>query len=304
MTSPASTPPNTPTASPYTVAMDPNLPPFDGDQEDENPRDFIKKLRKFVAYGNMHQASDTEKIDYFSCSLKDGGPAEMWFEDLPSGEKDTWAHLLDAFDIRWPVTQRAAKNQEDRQEELGEIRITEEELGTKEKVNGREIHAHIAWADKAQHAANAIPDSNNLLVKMTRDNCPPLLKALVPASHKTWTAFFNAVCTINIDNLRERIEREKHDKDIENKLRRLRAITAAPPTQAKALVAAFSRMQLSAPTLTPTVNNAARNTNSAATQVTVPQQNLQIQRPNAEKWAIILQLPRPTTTTDAGRTAY
>ncbi|KAG6838742.1 hypothetical protein C0991_009031, partial [Blastosporella zonata] len=193
--------------------MDPNIPQFDGDMENKNLRDFIKRTKKFVMYRSMRQATDAEKIDYFSCSLKDGGPAETWFEDLPAAEKDTWTHLLDAFDVRWPVTRRAAKNQEEQQEELGKIRITEEELGRKVRVNGREVHAHIAWADKIQRAANAIPDSNNLLVKTTRDNSPKSLKALVPASHKTWAMYCDAVRAINIDNLRERIEKEKSNRD-------------------------------------------------------------------------------------------
>ncbi|KAG6852606.1 hypothetical protein C0991_010535 [Blastosporella zonata] len=217
-TSPLSTPPNTPTISQHIPMMDTNIPQFDGDDGDESPRDFIKKVKTHITYGNMCQATDTEKIDYFSCLLVDGGPAETWFEDLPSGERDTWAHLLSAFDTRWPATRRSAKNQEEWQVELWDIRITEEELGMKVKVKGREVQAHIAWADKIQRAANAIPDTNNLLVKVTQDSSPPSLKALVPASYRTWTTFCDAIRAINLDNLQEKMEREKHDKDVENKL--------------------------------------------------------------------------------------
>jgi hypothetical protein len=58
----------------------------------------------------------------------------------------------------------AQKSTAEKQVELEGEKITEEELGTKVKVNGREVYAHVAWANKVEKLVKVIPDNNNLLV--------------------------------------------------------------------------------------------------------------------------------------------
>ena len=52
----------------------------------------------------------------------------------------------------------------EKQAELEGEKITEAELGKKVKVNGAEVYTHVAWANKVEKLAKAIPDNNNLLV--------------------------------------------------------------------------------------------------------------------------------------------
>ncbi|KAG6823650.1 hypothetical protein H0H92_009536 [Tricholoma furcatifolium] len=87
-----------------------------------------------------------------------------WFTGLELAKKTSWATL---------------------QEELKEARITEEELGKKVAVNGVEVYTHFAWADRVERLAKAISDTNNLLVKGTRDGMAPSLRSLVPHTMDT-----------------------------------------------------------------------------------------------------------------------
>ncbi|KJA13380.1 hypothetical protein HYPSUDRAFT_209585 [Hypholoma sublateritium FD-334 SS-4] len=59
------------------------IQPFHSDGENnENPQDFLKSINYNV--------------------LKSDSPAEDWFMGLPSTSTDTWAHLVNAFNSKWP----------------------------------------------------------------------------------------------------------------------------------------------------------------------------------------------------------
>ena len=83
---------------------------------------------------------------------------------LEPAKKTTWKDLCIAFKERWPERAIAQKSTVERQAELEGENITEAELGKKVKVNGTEMYAHVAWANKLERLAKAIPDNNNLLV--------------------------------------------------------------------------------------------------------------------------------------------
>ncbi|KAG6838955.1 hypothetical protein C0991_007042 [Blastosporella zonata] len=278
---------------------DTDLPPFHGDKQDESPRDFINRIKKFFMFGRGRDESDMDKIDYFSFSLKDGGVAAAWFEGLAPEKKDTWTNLMIAFDERWPATQAATKTLSERQEELAEIKLREEELGTKVTVAGADVHAHVAWADRVERAAKAIPDNDNLLVRQSRSNMPPSLKALVPASRATWKTFCDAVRAVNMADLREEMEERKRTSKLEEEVRQLRTIAAAPPAPTKALTVALGTSTPTPAFMIPRVNNAA-----PVMQPRPAQQNTQQQRSDAEKWTLIQQLPQPEAISDASRARY
>ncbi|KAG6852423.1 hypothetical protein C0991_012145, partial [Blastosporella zonata] len=297
--SPLSTPPNTPLPSPCIDMADTDLPLFHGDKQDESPRDFINRIKKFFMFGRGRDESNMDKIDYFSFLLKDSGVAAAWFEGLSPERKDTWTNLMIAFDKQWPATQAATKTLSERQEELAEIKLREEELGTKATVAGADVHAHVAWADRVEQAAKAIPDNDNLLVRQSWSNMPPSLKALVPALRATWKTFCNAVQAVNMADLREEMEEQKHTNKLEEEVRQLRTITAAPPTLAKALAVALG-------TSTPTLAYVIPRANNAAPMMQpIPaQQNTQQQQSDTKKWTLIQQLPQPEAISDASRARY
>ncbi|KAG5633384.1 hypothetical protein H0H81_008265, partial [Sphagnurus paluster] len=153
------------------------IAPFYGEDDDskESARDFLNKLERMYMRSTF---TEPDKIRYFELSLKDGGPASQWFQDLAATEKATWSALANAFKIRWPAKTAASKTQAEKLAELRETKITEEELGKKVKVGGIEVYTHVAWADKIERLAKALSDNSNLLVQSMRDNMAPSLKAL------------------------------------------------------------------------------------------------------------------------------
>ena len=196
--------------------------PFTGEEDDTlDPRDFLKRVQRFL----MTTAAaweDDDKITYFETWLKSRSTAEQWFANLEAAKKATWKELCLAFKERWPERPIVQKSMAEKQAELEGEKITEAELGTKVKVNGAEVYAHVAWANKMEKLAKAIPDDNNLLVVSCRRQLPPTLKALVSSSNDTWTTFCTAVCTIRPVDIEEEKEKQGRQARIEGELQRVR----------------------------------------------------------------------------------
>ena len=135
---------------------------FTGEDDDTmDPRDFLKKVQRYLMATTW---DDGEKVDYFETWLKSGSAAEQWFRNLEAPKKNTWKNLCTTFKERWPERAVVQKTTAEKQAELEGEKITEAELGTKVKVNGTDVYAHVAWANKVEKLAKAILNNNNLLV--------------------------------------------------------------------------------------------------------------------------------------------
>ena len=149
--------------------------PFTREDNDiMDPRDFLKRVQHYLMATTW---DDEEKVIYFKTWLKSRSAAEQWFKDLEPVKKAMWRVLCTEFKGRWPEKPLRQKSMVEKQMELEGEKIMEVELGTKVKVNGVEVYAHIAWANKVERLAKAIPDTNNLLVVGCWQQLPPMLKA-------------------------------------------------------------------------------------------------------------------------------
>ncbi|KIK01686.1 hypothetical protein K443DRAFT_6740 [Laccaria amethystina LaAM-08-1] len=135
---------------------------FTGEDNDTiDPRDFLKKVQHYLM---VMMWDDEEKVDYFEMWLKSGSTAKQWFKDLKVTKKAMWKELCITFKEQWPERPTLQKSTAEKQAELEGERIIEAELGTKVKVNGTEVYAHITWANKVEKLAKEIPGDNNILV--------------------------------------------------------------------------------------------------------------------------------------------
>jgi hypothetical protein len=274
-----------------------NDEPFTGEDDDTmDPRDFLKRTQRFLMATTWE---DEDKINYFETWLKSGSVAEQWFRSLEAAKKTTWKELCIAFKERWPERAVTQKTTAEKQAELEGEKITEAELGTKVRVNGTETYAHIAWANKVEKLARAVPDNNNLLVVGCRRQLPPTLKALVSSSHDTWTSFCTAVRAIRPLDIEEEKERQDKQTRIEGELQRVRQQQQRQPpaSPSSALGQAFRNFSVR-PIPQPQFQPA-----SVATPV--PNQMYRgPQRTDTEKLALIARIPPPQPNTPAGWAAY
>ena len=134
---PKKTPPTQDTMSSEPVA------PFHGDKDDENPEDFLRSF-----FRRMGTNGDDIKKQQFPNFLQADSVADEWFDDLKADDKSTWAKIETAFRTRWPRKKAVKKTNEEYEDEIRELTLKMEEVRKKEKVAGREVYTHIAWADK------------------------------------------------------------------------------------------------------------------------------------------------------------
>ncbi|KAH9924247.1 hypothetical protein B0H21DRAFT_678791, partial [Amylocystis lapponica] len=152
---------------------------------------------------------DAGKIEFFRTTLSSGYVATLWFTGLPVSDKTSWAAFEAAFVDRWPATPYIPKSRAEYQTELCNCIITEEELGTRVVVAGRETPSHTAWANKIESLAKACTDLTGSLITIVRGKLPHSLKKRLPDTHTSWATFCDAVHAIPMTAIQESLEANK-----------------------------------------------------------------------------------------------
>ncbi|KIJ90313.1 hypothetical protein K443DRAFT_15340 [Laccaria amethystina LaAM-08-1] len=229
---------------------------FAGEDDDTtDPRDFLKRVQRYLMAMTWE---DEEKVEYFETWLKSRSAAEQWFKSLEAAKKMTWKELSE------------------KQVELEGEKITEAELGTKVKVNGREVYAHVAWANKVEK----------------------LVKALVNSLHDTWTTFCGAVRAIRPLDIEEQKERQEKQTWMEGELQRVRQQQRQPPSSPSSVLGPAFRNFSVGSIPKPRFQPVATNTQAPQQQYRGPQ------RMDAKKLSIIACIPQPHPNTANGWAAY
>jgi hypothetical protein len=286
--------------------MTESIPKFWGDDnhEDENPQDFINSIE--ILFVQRPNFTDAQKLKTFQLYLKSGSVAKQWWNGLPSTDNDTWDHLVSAFGTRWPEKTPTVKTVEEKQAALERARITEDEVGTRVKIQGVEEFAHVVWADKIEKLATAIPDTNGLLIGAIRKTMPKSLQKVVGSGHKNWAAFCAAVRTATLTEIEEAKAEEKEAQSLRDEVKKLQGLQSA---SVKGITAAFQGLAITNPT-----HNAkfpipqARNPNTSnnfVAQTFPPTPAYGRDRPAAARMQDVIRLAlKIQPDTPAGRTAY
>jgi hypothetical protein len=208
---------------------------FTGKPEDQDPQDFMNKLERIILMKTG--LTETDKVRFLELSLKAKSPAAAWFTTLKKTDKATFAAARDAFELRWPVKAVTEKTTAEKQALLDETVLKLSELGRRmaASVGAEEELSHVVWADKVERLAGDIPDTNNLLVASTRKKLPKPLLKLVGLKPMTWKELADAVRSVTLEELMEKVEEERE---------LTRYTLAVPNTPSKALGSAFQNINI------------------------------------------------------------
>ena len=178
------------------------------DRRKQNPQNWLLKLEggKF-----KYDTPDEQRIYTFHKHLEHGSKAQIWWNDeLTPADKLTWAAVETAFHTKWPPIQRAQPTMEEKQAKLFELKLTEDEVGTKVGDDEDEqVYSHIDWALRVQALVEEIDDSKGMLISVARNNLPLSIRTLLPNDISTWEKFTDGVCDISINRLTDEVAREK-----------------------------------------------------------------------------------------------
>jgi hypothetical protein len=177
--------------------------------------------------------------------IKTGSDAKEWWNGL-NPATDSWAHLVSAFEKRWPEKVVMKKTTTEKQALLMAEVLKESEVGVQVQGDGVDELGHVRWANRVKALAKAIPDTNGLLVGAVRANLPAVLKEHIGGTFADWDSFTDAVCKVSLADIAD--SREKSQAS-ERRLRRLESLVASTQQSPTApLCHALSRTTISAPT--------------------------------------------------------
>ena len=183
----------------------------------------------------MGTSSDETKKQQFPNFLQADSVADKWYEELATDSKTTWNSIETAFQARWPRKKGAKKTNEEYEEEIRELQLKMEDMGKKEKVAGREVYSHIAWADKMGTVIKGAKlEKTTTHIGHVRKNLPKLLREKIGAGHADWNAFLEAVRDIDIDSIRDGVDawkKEQADNEaVKKRIKELEKLVTTSPT--------------------------------------------------------------------------
>jgi hypothetical protein len=224
---------------------DSNAVLFYGDDRDgENPQDFLNKVERGFSGKTL---LEKDKVHALKLWIKAGSEAKEWWNGLdPTTETDSWAHLVLAFEKRWPEKVATKKTTAEKQALLMAEVLKESEVGVRVQGDGVDELGHVRWANRVKALAKAIPDTNGLLVGAVRANLPAVLKEHIGGTFTDWDSFTDAVCKVSLADIADSKEKSQAN---ERRLRRLETLVASAQQSPTApLRHALSRTTISAPT--------------------------------------------------------
>ena len=186
----------------------PDIEPFKGvNPRKENPQAWLRRLEgtKF-----KHDSDDKSRIYTFSKYLDYGSKADTWFtSELTAADKASWADLVKAFNKKWPPLVKVLPTKSEKQAELLELKLGEDEIGRKiGDDEDDQVWSHVDWAQRVGVLADEIGDSNGLLISIVRNNLPLAIRTLLPNDISTWDKFCQGICNISIDRLSDEVDRD------------------------------------------------------------------------------------------------
>ncbi|KAJ7472503.1 hypothetical protein FB451DRAFT_1398718 [Mycena latifolia] len=197
---------------------------FKGDGLGENTTDFLNAIRRRNLVSPTWK--DAEKLEFFELSLKSGSYAKSWYNKLAATDKDTFPHLVVAFQKQWPEKEMAVREKGELQEELLSLKLRPEEIGVRVEEDGIEEWAKSTGLSKSQPLRRAS-------------------RTMAGPKRKTWAELVQTMKDIpssDVAGVRRLEDRLASMETLISNLQR-----APPQTPTRGLTTAFSSLAASSP---------------------------------------------------------
>ena len=136
-----------------------------------------------------------------------------------------------AFDRKWPPLVKVQPKPAERQAELLDLKLTDEEVGRKiGDDKDDQVWSHVDWAQRVKVLASEVGDTNSLLIPIVRGNLPLPIHTLLPNDIMMWDKFCQGVCDISMDRLNGEVDRNNELKTTTSLLSHL-SISSSPNIQ-------------------------------------------------------------------------
>ena len=199
-----------PVHSPTTTdtMADTGMKVFFGDynRSDEDLTTWMQSLNTRRVANNW---TNTKTMGIFKSLLAEGKRAyHWWHQELqatdPTIDRTSWIAVKKAFKERWPLLPELDEDMELKREELEQMRLRDEELGSKVTYQVQELYTHVTFANKVACLANKIGDTNGFLLPSIRKQLPEVVQNTLKSQGtrpRTWDKFRRAIMAIPLSDL-------------------------------------------------------------------------------------------------------
>ena len=152
---------------------------WEGDKDPKcKPGQFLREIEAQINKDGL--ITDKQMISRFKVNLQYSFQANLWFADLEKKEKDTYEHLVEAFEKHWPLTKQPKGSKAEHVRILKEWVLKPEELGEKvEGPCGSQVYAHIQWANGLAAQLRDAEDMGGFALGEVFNALPCLVKDLI-----------------------------------------------------------------------------------------------------------------------------
>ena len=214
---------------------------WEGDEDPKRePGQFLREIEAQIDKDAL--TTETQMVNRFKVNLRYGSQADSWFAELAKTEKDTYAHLVEAFEKQWPLTKQPKASTAERVRKLKEWTLKAEDLGKKvEGPGGSQIYAHVRWANGLAARARDAGDTGGFALGEIFNALPRPVKELIRREPRsTYKELADAVLALDIGDLRDSALNFIRDEETAR-------LARAPPSPTKALRDTLSTIHIQNP---------------------------------------------------------
>lgn len=214
---------------------------WEGDEDPKRePGQFLREIEAQIDKDGL--VTDKQMISRFKVNLRYGFQADLWFADLDKKDKDTYEHLVTAFETQWPLTKQPKPSKAERVRTLKEWVLKPEELGEKvDGPGGSQVYAHVRWANGLAARARDAEDTGGFALGEVFNALPRPVKELIRREPRTtYKELADAVLALDIGDLRDSVQVYVRDEETAR-------LARAPPSPTKAIREMLSTTRIQTP---------------------------------------------------------
>ena len=171
---------------------------WEGSTDDNlSPGQFLREIENKI--DERGHTTEKLKINCLKNNIAFGSGADEWFTNLDAAEKDTYDHLVAAFETQWPLTAAPKTSKTERIQALKDWVLKPEELGKKvEGPGGAQVWSHVKWATGLASRVHDAEDTTGFLLNDVYKGLPRPIRDLIHTEpRKTYSELSAAVLALD-----------------------------------------------------------------------------------------------------------
>ncbi|KIM71871.1 hypothetical protein PILCRDRAFT_16639 [Piloderma croceum F 1598] len=203
-------------------------------------RQFLREIENKI--DERGHTTEKLKTNCLKNNIAFGSGADEWFTNLDAAEKDTYDHLVAAFEKQWPLTAALKKSKMERIQVLKDWVLKPEELGKKvEGPGGAQIWSHVKWATGLASRVRDAEDAMGFLLGDVYKALPRPVRDLIHTEpRRTYNELSAAVLALDTTDLKDGAAAYARDEETAR-------LAREPMSPTKALRETFSSTHIQPP---------------------------------------------------------